>query len=212
MPKRQSLKSITQATQYDRDAYVVVSCPVDLHLIADLIRSKIGTSFLARTPIVFSFSFDGNVCFILRHRRLPQRVRDQRRPNADHSRTALSDGALICIFVDNRTEITTVSCVPVFSFVCVRACVCVYVRVRRRFIGRCNINSMQTWSIRSLKPFVALTRPPSSSTHFSTFQLSLTFVCARKFNTVATMLNSAIGLSKMSLSRLPRSYLTVVFY
>ena len=40
--QRKSLKAINEVNQMDDNAYIVISCAADLHLIADLIKSKIG--------------------------------------------------------------------------------------------------------------------------------------------------------------------------
>lgn len=58
-----SAKAISELMQKDENAYIVISCPTDFHLLADVITSKIGKfSFVqrhAREKTIFFFSFTG---------------------------------------------------------------------------------------------------------------------------------------------------------
>ncbi len=37
-----SMKTISELLQKDENAYIVISCPIDLHLLTDVVKSKIG--------------------------------------------------------------------------------------------------------------------------------------------------------------------------
>lgn len=42
VPQPKSMKAISELTQKDQNAYIIITCPTDYHLLSDAVRNKIG--------------------------------------------------------------------------------------------------------------------------------------------------------------------------